>query len=597
MLRKDAGFLIAAAILVAAFLILTGFRPDTMPFNPGARFSDVVTSHLPAAEFMRESIFAAEEFPVWRETIMAGQPFAANPLNKTAYPIQWMVLFLPPTLHINIMIGLHLLIAGWGMWRWARALGMGVEATVLVALTYMLAPRMIGHLGAGHLDIVYAMAWFPHVMNAARAFANGEKWAILSLALSAALLILADARVSLFAFGVAGIYGLVEVIKRRAWTRLVGLIPSGVTFGGLTAALLVPLFLWSPYLSRTALSRQEAGVFSLEPIHVVAALIPNLRGNIEVLTYVGIITLLLALLAVVTNIRKHWLWATLVFLAAWYALGVNGILWSTLTQIIPPLTWFRVPSRAWLIVGLLVPVLAGFGLDQLLGRLAARLKPIIGMIAIILVAAELALVGRGWLEWRGADDWFDPYLDLGARLVELEADRIYAPAYSLPQNVAQMYYLRLFGGVDPFQISGVSWAIMTAGGAVNDEYSVVMPPLLGVQGDDLSTANRDAQLNADLLGQWQVSHVIAPYTIDADGLTLIDEVDGVNIYANELYQPAETELSPDWVFDSTMPSAEQVTQLNDATMTATVISWATLIGVGIFIVGRGLLRKVSKRLT
>ena len=150
--------------LGVAFLLASGFRPDTLPYNPGATFSDAVTSHLPAAQFLRSAVLEQHTFPLWRETIMAGQPFAADPLNKTAYPLQWIALLLPPVYHLDFMIALHLLIAGAGMWLWARSLGLGEWAAGISALAYALAPRVIGHTGAGHLDLLYALAWFPFLM-------------------------------------------------------------------------------------------------------------------------------------------------------------------------------------------------------------------------------------------------------------------------------------------------------------------------------------------------------------------------------------------------------------------------------------------------
>src|SRR4026207_2132684 len=89
----------------ALMLVLLGIRVDWLPFFRGeTRYSDAVTSHWPNALFLRESILERGQFPVWRETTMAGQPFTANPLNKTAYPLQWLVLLLPPTLHLNLLI-------------------------------------------------------------------------------------------------------------------------------------------------------------------------------------------------------------------------------------------------------------------------------------------------------------------------------------------------------------------------------------------------------------------------------------------------------------------------------------------------------------
>ncbi len=70
--------------LAAAFYLLSGFRPSALPYTPGTPFSDAVTSHLPAAQFLRYSVLETGSFPLWRETIMAGQPFAANPLSFTA---------------------------------------------------------------------------------------------------------------------------------------------------------------------------------------------------------------------------------------------------------------------------------------------------------------------------------------------------------------------------------------------------------------------------------------------------------------------------------------------------------------------------------
>ncbi len=111
--------------LGAAFLLIVGLQPLGLPYIPGARFSDAATSHWGAALFLQRSVMRDGEFPFWRDTILGGQPFAANPLNKTAYPLQWLALILPPALHINVLIVLHLLIAGAGMWLLARSLGLG----------------------------------------------------------------------------------------------------------------------------------------------------------------------------------------------------------------------------------------------------------------------------------------------------------------------------------------------------------------------------------------------------------------------------------------------------------------------------------------
>src|SRR5439155_936612 len=130
---------------------------------PQSSFSDAVISHWPAALFLKRSVNAGF-WPLWRALLMSGQPFAANPLNKVWYPPQWLVIILPMTLHLNIMIGGHLVLAGLGMHVLGRRLGLSLGAASVAGMAYALTPRLAGAVGAGHLDIVYAAAWFPWVL-------------------------------------------------------------------------------------------------------------------------------------------------------------------------------------------------------------------------------------------------------------------------------------------------------------------------------------------------------------------------------------------------------------------------------------------------
>ena len=199
--------------LVAAFLIFMGIQPLGLPYTPGARFSDASTSHWGAALFLQRSVMRDHEFPFWRDTILGGQPFAANPLNKTAYPLQWLALILPPALHINVMIALHLLIAGVGMWLLMRSLGLGVWSAGVSVIAYVLSPRMVAHTGAGHIDIVYAMAWLPCVLWTVRRAAQGSQRGLWATGVFAGLMFLADIRLSLFGLALAAAYGVVEVYR------------------------------------------------------------------------------------------------------------------------------------------------------------------------------------------------------------------------------------------------------------------------------------------------------------------------------------------------------------------------------------------------
>jgi hypothetical protein len=654
----------AAIVLGAAFLLLSGLRSGALPFTPNARFSDAATSHWPAALWLRQSVLERGTFPLWRDTIMAGQPFAANPLNKTAYPLQWLALLFPPALHLDLMIVLHLLLAGWSMYRWTRSLGLRRDAAALSALSYGLAPRVVGHLGAGHLDLLYALAWWPFLMESVRRLvaAPSPRNAVL-LALFAALVLTADVRLSLFAFITAAAYGLYELWTNRAAPQTAAadavgeglkssiaatptttlyhprrlfayLVLAAFVLLTLTAALTVPFLAWRPYLSRATITQADAGVFSLEAGQFLGLLLPAHAGNIESLTYLGLPVIVLALVGLAAYPRRLAFWGIVALLSAWYALGANGVLWPLLVRLVPGLLWFRVPSRAWFVVVLVAPLLAGYGLDALLTLidnqrslhsspvLRARLLVLGGLgaslacggfsllslplprsvgLSVLLVGAALALIlllalsgrispqrlapvllvltfadlawtGVHWLEWRTDDAWLSPYTTLATRLVDDGAARVYSPSYSLPQEVAAAYQLRLFGGVDPFQLAGIVDAIRQGSGVQSEGYSVVQPPLMGAAGDDLSQANHDAVPDTRVLAQWGISHVASAYPMDSDRLNLIDTINGVSIYANLDY--ATPILNPQGWPDASrnLPDDATVTRLNQLTLVSYVIS-------------------------
>lgn len=581
-------------LLVTGWLLLTGLRPGTLPFNPGAPFSDAATSHFPAADFLRERMVRDGTFPHWRDAILGGQPFAANPLNKVAYPPQWLVLLLPPALHLNLLVGLHLLVAGWGMWRWTRALGLVPAAAAVSTLAFVIAPRLSGHLGAGHVDLVYALAWFPWLLWSVHAAVRGPQrpyFHIVRTGLIAGLLVLADVRLSLFAFGVAAVYAVYLVGVDRRAGRLGPLVLASIPFALLTLSVSVPLALWRPFLTRAGLNPGDASVFSLEPGLFLGLLLPQHEGSVESLTYVGLSVLVLALVGVATRPRTTWLWLLIALGAAWYALGENGLLWTGATRVARPLVWFRVPARAWFVIALIAPLLAGYGAHTLLtmtqtrqrGRLRLlALAGLVGALAcgaftllslpvppsvgvgvllggvgvtlvialalsgvvraarlaaalLLVVALDLGWSGLQWLEWRGPDQWLDPQRPLAEQLVMADAVRVYSPTYSLAQEVAHEYDIDLFYGVDPFQLEIPVDAIQRAGGVITDSYSVIQPPLLDIDGVDAATANRAAVIDTDLLADWNVSHVIAAYPLEHPGLTLTHTLDNVYIYTNDAF--------------------------------------------------------------
>ena len=589
------------AASLAAFLLLVGLDEHSLPFPPESEFSDAVTSHWPGALYLRQSILDDHAFPLWRPLIMSGQPFAANPLNKVWYPFQWLVLLIDPIAHLNLQLWLHLLLGGMGMWAWARRTGLHPWPAALAAVGAGFAPRLIAAAGAGHLDLVYAAAWMPWLLWSVHRLVRPDpaRGAVLAVGIIAAMCFLADVRLSAYAFVTTAAYALwlwaqqPDLCRRLPALRLIARIgTAALVAAGLTAVEWIPLLLLRADLSRTSMRIEDAAVDSINAGQWIGLVIGSHGGAWETLVYPGVSVLILAIVALLLRPKQLWFWGAWVLLLALYAMGDQFVLWTALVKLIPPLLWWRVPSRVWIIAALILPYLAAWGVQSLtaadLLRKAARLSavalvgggltcslsglalrpdnldpasvtgtlalPAIGLLVllavfrrapsrlllplfVIVVAADLLWIDPSLIEGRSTRAWLDPYRDLALTLKDDGATRVYSPSYSLPQQASAYWDIPQFGGVDPFQMKTYVEAAEAATGVRSEGYSVTIPAYASGEAS-LDAANRDAPLRADLLAQWDVSHVVAAYPLEADGLALIAQVNGIYVYRNLLLPDA-----------------------------------------------------------
>ena len=208
-------------------------------------------------------------------------------------------------------------------------------------------------------------------------------------------------------------------------------------------------------------------------------------------------------------------------------------------------------------------------------------------LLIVLMIADAVFSARTWITWQPSSHWLGPYQAVTEALKADDAARVYSPSYSLPQEAVANAGLRLFGGVDPFQIAGVSAAIMRAGGIEHEGYSIVMPPLSNETGD-WRDSNRDAPLDPALLAEWDVSHVVAAYPIEHPDLALLTEIDGTYTYRNLAYQPAsQASIEPNYPSGwPALPDQAEVARLNTLTLNAWIGSIALfVISLGFLVAG------------
>jgi hypothetical protein len=596
-------FLLLLSFFGIALAILAPVVPrldEALIYPANAQFSDLTITHWPAFAYTRDQLQATGQIPLWRSSILSGTPFAADPLSGLFYPPHWIAFspIVPLALAFNVLMLFHLALAAGAMYGLMRRWNVGRVASLIAAFAYAASPKIIAHMGVGHVTLVEAWAWVPLVIaGAVPAPRTGKPNALLS-GLALALCVLADARMAVYAVILLVLYVLiVQTSKsRRVWLGTLALLPIVATVAlALSAAAWLPALTLADDSARSNLSAQEAGTLSLDAAYVLGTLIADRSGAAERTTYFGMVVLILAL----AGLRLHWqarrrlmVWFVVVIgVGVIAALGTNTPLYDLLYRL-PGSTLFRVPARAWFMVALAMAALAGFGLQGLIDwnarphprsiflttaiglfailfgvlgglltgslslwllalfvplavllivlRLQKRLTPDRFTTAIgVLLIADLLLIA--WALYRPIG-LAEAFAD-GQQPVQWLADqpgqfRAYSPSYSLPQHVAQQHQVQLADGIDPLQLRRYVMFMQQASGVGAWDYSVTLPAFIGAKKDeDIRSALKEVEPNAALLGLLNVKYVAAAFPIEQPELIECEQPGATFIYENQRVLP------------------------------------------------------------
>ena len=164
LLRKAASLWV---LLIPLLLFLPGLGAFPYPAAE-AQFSDITVAHYPYAIYLRHSLLVDHHLPLWSQLILSGSPLAANPLSGISYPPGWLALLFPLPLGFNVLVILHMLLGGVGMYQLLRSEGLEHPEALLAALGFEALPKLFAHYGAGHLTLLYAIPWTPWLLWACR---------------------------------------------------------------------------------------------------------------------------------------------------------------------------------------------------------------------------------------------------------------------------------------------------------------------------------------------------------------------------------------------------------------------------------------------
>ncbi len=416
--RRVAAYGLLAAIALAYFAPLV-LHPSRTLYG---EHSDLIALHVPWMTFLARSWRVDGELPLWNPLQFAGLPFAHDVQAAISYPPHAIFRLVGegavgPAL--SWLIVAHVIWAGWGMFAYARATGLGTAAGLVAAVGFMLAGKWMLHLLlAGHYAFA-GLAWLPWTLlglhgaigrrSVVAASWAGVAFGMLALGTHPQLTLYCGLFVVIWTLPFA-----LDAVGERvsanpgsssliSWLAL-GLCAATIA-GGVAAVQVAPTLEASRLASRGISGLPEGAGFSVRSL--LAVLGPSPTGLQPVESWepragVGVAWLAVAaaapLLARGRDRRRAW-WAIGIALGlAGFALGGAGLF-----RWVPFFKMFRMPARMFLVMGLPVAYLAGLATQAILDRptpemtaSARRLARRVALVAIacLVIAAIAAGVGK-----------------------------------------------------------------------------------------------------------------------------------------------------------------------------------------------------------
>ena len=363
----------------------------------------------------RDSVVRHGQVPLWNPYMKGGMPLLANPESNILSPSFLVQLLVDVVVAAKINIALHLFLGLCGTYCLARHYRLGVVASCLAALVFMLNSMYALTLTVG-MEWGYAIAYLPWAfyfyLKAAENFS-------FTLAASLVLAVMwLSGGVYPFTIGLLllGTHGLLAVVFREyQWQRTTLLL---ITIYGLTFLLGAVKFF--PAIEFTQQYTRHSDLYagySLESLgyglfgrdQTLAAILDKSRepgfwrgfsqSMDEVGMYIGVIPFALALVGAWFGRRVYRTLLIALAIFLWLSLGNRSepfALWSLLREV-PPYSIMRSVERFRFVVVLVIALLAGSGLQVLVDRLAQSQKKrqwsaLTGVAITSLVLVDLFLV-------------------------------------------------------------------------------------------------------------------------------------------------------------------------------------------------------------
>ena len=429
----------------------------------GAR-SDMFIAGYSFRRFGAHAFLETGAIPQWNPYLFGGLPYIGAMHGDVFYPTAWLRWLMPVDLAITWGMVLHFVLAGWFMYRFARALGLTWGAALFAGVAYELTGIVASQMSPGHDGKLFVSALTPLAFWVLlHAIRRQRTWAFGAFAVVVALIVLGHYHMAYFLLIALGLWALYLALwdperpRHLARGKALGLTTAAVVIGlGITALQVLPFLAYIPYSPRAASGPDQgwavATSYALPPSEVFTLLLPEFNGVLEHYwgrnpikfhtEYVGFLPLALAALAFGDRARRRLVIAfgvgALFFLM--FAFGGHTPFYRPFFEILPLLKKIRAMGMVFYLVAFALCVLAGIGMDRVLAR-TVRVRSV---LAVVGCAALFALLGAV-----GGLQGLTESLALPERLAAVDAN-----APSLRAGALRLLAFVALGG-------GVLWAAVT----------------------------------------------------------------------------------------------------------------------------------------
>ena len=393
----------------------------TVPFLPALRsgretfYDDVLLGFFGPEKHGLARLLRQGVLPLWLNSQYGGEPFLANLQHGVLYPGNLPFWLLGTSTALEVVVALHLALAGLFMWAYCRiGLGTGRWGAALAGLAFGFGSVTLQHIIL--LNQLQVIAWMPLVLLFGHlALERGRlRWVVLCGVAAGLQLLAGHPEEWVYTLFALASYGVAWTLAAglRSWPRRA--LAAALRLGGAMVALgllfawqLLPTLLLQRQGWRTAPGFDEQ--YELPGKLAFNALLPD-YGNVlfgENVGFIGLVALALAGLGIWAGpARLTWMrvWAlALSLFGLLMALGDQSPLYRLIAGHLRLVAEFRVPARHLLLLYFALAAATALGTDVLLerdvGRPARRVRQGLGGLAVVGLVLGVALVAGGYSAW------------------------------------------------------------------------------------------------------------------------------------------------------------------------------------------------------